>query len=112
MVVAQRWSFANDLYTPEQGKRLFPIVGVGASIGGVAGSAIAAMLIKPLGVYQLMLASAGILMLCLLLSNVIHRREKARMHDVAREKEAEEPLGREGGFRLVLRERCLLYIVL
>jgi AAA family ATP:ADP antiporter len=112
MVVAQLWSFANDLYTPEQGKRLFPIVGVGASVGGVAGSAIAALLIKPLGIYQLMLASAGILMLCLLLSNVIHRREKARLHDVARQRQVEEPLAHDGGFRLIFRQRYLLYIAL
>jgi len=112
MVVAQLWSFGNDLYTPEQGKRLFPIVGVGASVGGVAGSAIAAILIKPLGVYQLMLASAGILMLCVLLSNVIHRREKGRIHDAARQKEVEQPLARDGGFRLIFQQRYLLYIAL
>src|SRR5688572_13668226 len=29
MVIAQFWAFANDLYTPEQGKRLFPLIGVG-----------------------------------------------------------------------------------
>ena len=33
MVIAQFWAFANDVYSPEQGKRLFPIVGLGASIG-------------------------------------------------------------------------------
>lgn len=37
MVQAQLWSFANDVYTPEQGKRLFAIVGFGATLGGVAG---------------------------------------------------------------------------
>ena len=30
LLVATFWSFANDVYTPEQGKRLFPIVGWGA----------------------------------------------------------------------------------
>jgi AAA family ATP:ADP antiporter len=30
MIIAQFWSFANDLYSPEQGKRLFAIVGLGA----------------------------------------------------------------------------------
>ena len=29
MVIAQFWAFANDLYTAEQGKRLFPLIGVG-----------------------------------------------------------------------------------
>jgi AAA family ATP:ADP antiporter len=41
MVVAQFWSFANDVYTPDEGKRLFPIVGFGASFGAVGGAWIA-----------------------------------------------------------------------
>ena len=41
MVVAQFWAFANDVYTEEQGKRLFPLVGVGASVGAWVGSKIA-----------------------------------------------------------------------
>ena len=28
MVVAQFWAFANDVYTEEQGKRLFALVGI------------------------------------------------------------------------------------
>src|SRR5215470_4735161 len=31
MVISQYWAFANDIYTPEQGKRLFAIVGLGSS---------------------------------------------------------------------------------
>ena len=38
MIVAQFWSFANDLYTKEQGERLFAIVAVGASLGAVLGA--------------------------------------------------------------------------
>lgn len=112
MVVAQLWSFANDLYTTDQGKRLFPVIGVGASVGGVAGSEITSVLIRPLGVYQLMLVSAGILLLCLVLTNLIHRREKHRMHDTALEKQVELPLAREGAFRLIGTQRYLLYIAL
>lgn len=112
MVVAQLWSFANDLYTTDQGKRLFPVIGVGASVGGVAGSEITSVLIGPLGVYQLMLVSAGILLLCLVLTNLIHRREKHRMHDAALEKQVELPLAREGAFRLIGTQRYLLYIAL
>ena len=37
-LVAQFWSFASDLYGPERGKRLFPLVALGASSGAVAGS--------------------------------------------------------------------------
>jgi AAA family ATP:ADP antiporter len=38
MVIAQFWAFATDLYTSEQGKRLFPLIGVGASLGAWVGS--------------------------------------------------------------------------
>ncbi len=41
MVVAQFWAFANDLYTEEAGKRLFPMIMLGQNIGAVFGSAIA-----------------------------------------------------------------------
>ena len=38
MVIAQFWAFAADLYTREQGSRLFPLIGVGSSLGAWVGS--------------------------------------------------------------------------
>ena len=55
MVVAEFWSFANDVYTKEEGERLLVIVGLGASLGAVAGARVADRLIEPFGVLQLML---------------------------------------------------------
>jgi AAA family ATP:ADP antiporter len=37
-LVAQFWSFASDVYGVERGKRLFPLVAVGASAGAAVGS--------------------------------------------------------------------------
>ncbi|MGE3632651.1 MAG: NTP/NDP exchange transporter [Sandaracinaceae bacterium] len=37
-MVAQFWSFANDVYTKDHGERLFPIIGVGATAGAPVGS--------------------------------------------------------------------------
>ena len=65
MVIAQFWSFANDLYTPEAGKRIFVIVAFGASSGAVFGSFIAGRLIAPIGVYQLLLLAGALLMVSL-----------------------------------------------
>jgi AAA family ATP:ADP antiporter len=59
--VAQFWSFANDLYTRQEGERLFPLVGFGASLGAVLGAMIAERLIRPLGVYELLLVGAVLL---------------------------------------------------
>jgi AAA family ATP:ADP antiporter len=116
MVVAQFWSFANDVYLPEQGKRLFPIVGFGASFGAVAGSWITGRLIV-LGEAQLLLLAAIVLVACIVLTNVVHRRETRRRRarlaagepDLA-VRRAEQPVGKAGGFRLVFAQRYLLVI--
>jgi ATP:ADP antiporter, AAA family len=110
MSIAQVWSFANDIYTPEEGKRLFAIVGFGASVGALAGSQVAGMLIKSVGIFPMMLVSAALLVVCLVLTNVVHVREKGRARDSAKRQEAEQPLAGEGGFQLVIRQRYLLYI--
>lgn len=131
MVIAQFWSFANDVYTPEQGKRLFAIVAFGASFGAVTGSVIAGRLIGPLGVEQMLVVAAVILVTTLLLTNVIDSRERRRVATAALPgsssavsgatpgavktdavmREA-EPLGRSGAFQLVMRNRYLLLIAL
>jgi len=110
MSIAQAWSFANDVYTPDEGKRLFAIVGFGASVGALAGSQIAGMLIRPLGIYPMMLVAAALLMVSLVLTNVVNSREKKRARDAAARQKAEAPLGHAGGFQLVIRQRYLLFI--
>src|SRR5689334_20696481 len=40
-LIAQFWSYANDLYTEEQGKRLFAIIATGGSLGAIFGPRIA-----------------------------------------------------------------------
>ena len=109
LVIAQFWAFANDLYTEEQGKRLFAIVGVGASLGAWVGAIIAARLFSYLGPYQLMILSAVVLASCILISRVVHGRESAGAGGL-QSRVAKEPLGKEGGFRLVLGSRYLLLI--
>ena len=81
MIIAQFWSFANDLYTKEQGERLFPIVAVGASVGAVLGARVAGWLIPVFGLPQLLLVGAGLLVLAGFLSNVVDARQRAR-HEV------------------------------
>ena len=124
MTVAQFWSFANDLYTEEAGKRLFPLIAVGMTFGAFSGSSIANFIIKPLGRQFdsiMMLMTAGVLGLCIILTNVIHGREIRRIKerslktgaDLSREEKAkEQPLSTGGGFRLIFKSRYLLYYAL
>jgi AAA family ATP:ADP antiporter len=110
MVVAQFWSFANDVYTKEEGLRLFVIVGFGASLGAVVGARVADRLIEPLGVYQLMLVGAVILVLQLLITNNVDRREAGRVKPAAAVAPA-KPTG-QNAFALVFRTRYLLLMAL
>ncbi len=114
MVIAQFWAFANDLYTPEAGKRLFVIIAFGASSGAVFGSYITSVLIEPLGVYQLLLMSGALLLSSLILTNVVDRREKHQNISPNRveTKESETPLARGDAFRLVFKNKYLLLIAL
>lgn len=77
MIVAQFWSFANDIYTNDEGERLFPIVAFGASLGAVLGATIAGQLIGPFGIYQLMLVGAAILVIEVQITNYIDRKERS-----------------------------------
>jgi AAA family ATP:ADP antiporter len=78
MIVAQFWGFANDLYTKDEGERLFAIVGFGASLGAVLGAVVAGWLIAPLGLAQLLLVGAGLLVAQAALTNYVDTRETAR----------------------------------
>jgi AAA family ATP:ADP antiporter len=106
-VIAQFWAFAADIYDEEKGKRLFPVLGIGSSIGAVAGAALSNRLIK-IGPFGLMLLAAVILVGCLGITLIVHRR--SREEDRKAEKKEDEPLGGENGFKLLLKDRYLLLI--
>ncbi len=109
MVIAQFWAFAADLYTPEQGKRLFPLIGVGSSLGAWVGSVRAGQLMEAVGPDRLLVASAVGLTACVFLARVVNR--VTRRPDTGRPDAAgEKPLGREGGFALIRSDRYLMLI--
>ena len=78
MVVAQFWGFANDVYTTEEGKRLFPIVMLGSSSGAVIGAWVPRFIQETIGVSQLFLVAAGLLVLSIAISNLVDARERRR----------------------------------
>jgi ATP:ADP antiporter, AAA family len=121
MIIAQFWAFANDVYTVEQGKRLFAIIAVGASMGAIAGSKMAEILIERLGVYPVMGVAAGILALCMVLTNLVHARERARGKAHAKDAQgaasasagdADALIKGKSGFSLVFADRYLLLIAM
>jgi len=112
LLPAQFWAFANDLYSPEQGKRLFPVIAVGSSLGAVVGAQVAAISIRALGPYRLMLVSAAVLIVCIFVSRAIHERAalQIRTTDPSAQAAANAPLAKTGALELMMRDRYLMLI--
>jgi AAA family ATP:ADP antiporter len=89
---------------------LFPLIGVGASLGAWVGAAAVAPLVRRLQFtpYTLMLLAAVVLLVALGITALVNRRESARSVEEA--KADEVPLGKQGGFELVLKDRYLTWI--
>ncbi len=114
MVVAQFWAFANDLYTQEQGKRLFALVGIGASVGAALGSYVTNFLKDTigLGIYELLLVSGAMLVGCAGLTQMAHARERGRKAQAGPAAAKDVPVEKGGAFALVFGHRYLLLIAL
>lgn len=110
-IVSQFWAFANDFYTEGQGRRLFPMIGVGASLGAWIGSTSVPGLIGRFQFtpYTLMLLGAVLLVVALAVTFVVNQRQRARNEPEAVRIDA-TPLGKVGGFELIRKDRYLLWI--
>ena len=110
-VISQFWAFTNDLYTEGQGRRLFPFIGVGSSLGAWIGAEAAATLVKRTAADPgtLMLLAAVVLVACFGIIVVVNRRE-VRRTDVVGQKQSEEPISGPNGFALIFNDKYLLLI--
>ncbi len=110
MVVAQFWAYASDVYTEEQGKRLFPLIGVGGSLGAWIGSLRAGAIVGDAGPVKLFVDACVLLLICAALVPIIQRmtpRTAASGHAAS-----DEPIGKGGGFTMLRADRYLMLIAL
>jgi len=57
-VVSVFWEFMVDIFTSEQGKRLFGFIGAAATLGGICGATITASAVRSVGVQSLLICAA------------------------------------------------------
>lgn len=106
-LIAQFWSYANDIYSEDQGKRLFPVIAVGATSGAPVGAYVAGQLFDSGVAPAVMLQIAAVLLVIhLVLYRVIGKRVRERSPRIKKS----EPLGEGNGFAMVFRSRYLLLI--
>jgi AAA family ATP:ADP antiporter len=69
--IMQFWLLANDLFDAREAKRLFGLVGAGATLGGVAGGLASRLATTTIGTHGLLLVAASCLMVAALLVRVV-----------------------------------------
>jgi ATP:ADP antiporter, AAA family len=106
-LVAQFWSFANDIYSKDAADRLFPVIVIGMTAGAPLGSFVAGRLfglgIAPQTILQI---AAALLVPSIAFYLWMHRRDR-------RSTAAREPMSSlHGGFTLVLGNKYLRLVAL
>ena len=109
-IIAQFWSYGNDIYTKDAGNRLFPIIGLGATAGSPVGAWVAERLFEARVSPHLMLYLAALLLFLTLVLYLAVNRNADDRTGVATAPQVEEPLGRSNAFWLVLSNRYILLI--
>jgi AAA family ATP:ADP antiporter len=108
-IVAQFWSFANEIYSLPAGERLFPLIAIGATVGAPVGAWTARTLFKaglPPG--ALMQIAAALLFVHLLLYRVVLMRPDGK--PATRDLEPKKRTPILGGLALVFRSRYIALI--
>jgi AAA family ATP:ADP antiporter len=116
LIISVFWTFMADIFSRTQAKRLFGFVAAGGTLAGIAGPAMATLLVKSVGNNNLMLISALGFMLTAVLVRML-TAEKRRMaaagveaqHTTLDRRLAGNPFD---GFRLLFRSPYLLLLAL
>jgi AAA family ATP:ADP antiporter len=106
-VVSVFWSFMVDLFSEDQGKRLFGMIAAGGSAGALLGPSVTAVSTYLFPIANLMAVSALLLLVCLLCIRRLDAWSKARGSSARRA--VDEPIGGGllNGIRLVFSSAYL-----
>ena len=110
-VVAQFWTFCADVYTDERGKRMLPMIAIGATSGAAAGSWIVGQLVDSgmVDTKALLLLATVPLFVSIVLTKIVDSREaRAASPPVGEVQQRAGSGSLLSGARLVLVSRFLL----
>jgi AAA family ATP:ADP antiporter len=113
-IIAQFWSYGNDLYRSETGERLFPVIAIGSTLGAPVGAALAAWFFKrQIPAYRMLHITAVFLLLSMAAYWLVEQRERKYQPRVVSAKLTRGV----GGFTLLAQSRylwliCLLLLLL
>ncbi len=108
------WAFMADSWSLEQGKRLFPAIGVGGTLGAIAGSSVPSMLSTHIGAPGLMLCAVVLFECAVRLMRWLDREQLSRGQMPAEPTgtTSVDQIGLIDGLAFIVRSPYLLGIVL
>ncbi|MGG5289193.1 NTP/NDP exchange transporter [Pseudomonas shirazensis] len=114
LAISLAWSVLADLFSTEQGKRLFGLLAAGASAGGLAGPVLGTLLVAPLGHSGLLLLASLLLLGSIAASAYLQHWRSQHPLELTAELPPNKPLGGNpfAGATAVLRSPYLLGIAL
>ena len=93
-IVSVFWSFMADIYTREQGRRLFGFITSGGSIGALLGGILTSRIVVDVGFHDLLPIAAAVLLFALIcigrLKEWVHQEHEDEIEQTV---ESEKPLG-------------------
>ena len=113
LATAQFWMLANYIYDPRQAKRLFPILGLGATLGGIGGGYLTQFTAGPLGTENLLFESSILILMCAGIAVYLGRSQKQTIREAERVKRFKNSAAEktEGGFQLIWKSKYLKLIM-
>jgi len=111
-VVAQFWTFCADVYTDERGKRMLPMIAIGATSGAAAGSWILGKMLASglVGATDLLLVATVPLFASIALTRIVDRRERLSAPPTGAESQKAGQESPEGGIGFLLDGAKLAFI--
>lgn len=110
-VVAQFWTFCADVYTDERGRRMLPMIAIGATLGAASGSWIVGQLVDSgiVDTRALLVIAILPLLASIVLTRIVEKRESTPdSRSAVRIQRKDKSVSLLDGARLVLSSRFLL----
>lgn len=113
-IVTQCWALANDIFNPQEAKRLFGFIISGGSLGGIMGGLVTNRFAEKIGTANLLLLGALLLGCCLIFVRAILQHERIDHAEKGSPKEKPSSstvfIGEKSTWSLFLGSRYLLLI--
>ena len=111
-ITAQFWAFAADSYNVKSGKRIFPVIMIGATLGGLTAPYLSGVLFPIIGPWMLLLAAMSMLALTLPLVSVSKQAVPPGSRSLEPDPREEKDGGLLGGLSLVMTDRYLFLLAM